>query len=116
MFQVGLTYCKKPFFTIVRLIFVLFLTNSLLFLDVALETFITEVVQASNRGVSAVRNATSEPNWSFGQSLFFSSTVITTIGKQVMIITCNMMSNFCFYRTAHIRYFKNGLQKIIWDI
>ncbi|XP_035827598.1 potassium channel subfamily K member 1, partial [Aplysia californica] len=46
-----------------------------------LETFITEVVQAANRGVSAVKNATqSEPNWSFGQAFFFASTVVTTIG------------------------------------
>jgi hypothetical protein len=39
------------------------------------------VVKASNRGVSAARNASGEPNWSFGQSLFFSSTVVTTIGN-----------------------------------
>ncbi|EEZ97944.1 potassium channel subfamily K member 6 isoform X1 [Tribolium castaneum] len=48
--------------------------------DQALEDLITEVVKASNRGVSASRNASGEPNWSFGQSLFFSSTVVTTIG------------------------------------
>ncbi|XP_012939351.1 potassium channel subfamily K member 1 [Aplysia californica] len=49
--------------------------------DDELETFITEVVQAANRGVSAVKNATqSEPNWSFGQAFFFASTVVTTIG------------------------------------
>lgn len=54
---------------------------SLTFLDDALEKLIGEVVHASNRGVSAVRNASGEPNWSFGQSLFFSSTVVTTIGK-----------------------------------
>nr|CAI5837971.1 unnamed protein product [Callosobruchus analis] len=48
--------------------------------DEALEDLISEIVRASNRGVSAIRNATGEPNWSFGQSLFFSSTVVTTIG------------------------------------
>ncbi|KAB0798064.1 hypothetical protein PPYR_09057 [Photinus pyralis] len=48
--------------------------------DDALESLITEIVLASNRGVSATRNASGTPNWSFGQSLFFSSTVITTIG------------------------------------
>ncbi|KAG8230585.1 hypothetical protein J437_LFUL004498 [Ladona fulva] len=48
--------------------------------DEALEDLIREVMEASKRGVSAVRNVTGEPNWSFGQSLFFSSTVITTIG------------------------------------
>ncbi|CAH0553386.1 unnamed protein product [Brassicogethes aeneus] len=48
--------------------------------DQALEDLITEIVKASNRGVSAARNASGEPNWSFGQSLFFSTTVVTTIG------------------------------------
>ncbi|XP_045449897.1 potassium channel subfamily K member 6-like [Melitaea cinxia] len=45
-----------------------------------LETLLEEVVRAGNRGVSAARNVTGGPNWSFGQSLFFSSTVVTTIG------------------------------------
>ncbi|XP_014357107.2 potassium channel subfamily K member 1 isoform X3 [Papilio machaon] len=45
-----------------------------------LEALLDEVIKASNRGVSASKNVTSGPNWSFGQSLFFSSTVVTTIG------------------------------------
>jgi len=49
--------------------------------DADLEALIEKIVSASNRGVSATRNASGEPNWSFGQSLFFSSTVVTTIGK-----------------------------------
>lgn len=48
--------------------------------DNDLEELITEIVKASNRGVSAIKNATGELNWSFGQSLFFASTVVTTIG------------------------------------
>lgn len=49
--------------------------------DAELEEFIVKIVQATNRGISAVRNVTSSnPNWSFGQSLFFAGTVITTIG------------------------------------
>ena len=51
------------------------------FPDDDLETLLDEVVRASNRGVSASKNVTGGPNWSFGQSLFFSSTVVTTIGK-----------------------------------
>ncbi|XP_031343867.1 potassium channel subfamily K member 1-like isoform X2 [Photinus pyralis] len=57
-----------------------FLSNHQCVEDDALESLITEIVLASNRGVSATRNASGTPNWSFGQSLFFSSTVITTIG------------------------------------
>lgn len=56
------------------------INNGLFLLDAALESLISEVVAASNRGVSAANNVTGTPNWSFGQSLFFSSTVITTIG------------------------------------
>ena len=40
-----------------------------------------EIVRANDRGVSVFRNGTSVPSWSFGQSFFFSSTVVTTIGK-----------------------------------
>ncbi|XP_046388994.1 potassium channel subfamily K member 6-like isoform X2 [Ischnura elegans] len=57
-----------------------FLQENLCVTDDALEDLIREVMEASKRGVSAARNVTGEPNWSFGQSLFFSSTVITTIG------------------------------------
>ncbi|XP_050436248.1 potassium channel subfamily K member 1-like isoform X1 [Adelges cooleyi] len=46
----------------------------------SMEIFIKEVLAASNRGVSAANNVSGEPNWSFGQSLFFACTVITTIG------------------------------------
>ncbi|CAH1173494.1 unnamed protein product [Phaedon cochleariae] len=48
--------------------------------DQDLEDLIKEIVKANNRGVSAIGNATGTPNWSFGQSLFFASTVVTTIG------------------------------------
>lgn len=45
-----------------------------------LDEFIEEVIRAYKRGVIAIGNKTMEPNWSFGQSLFFAATVITTIG------------------------------------
>ncbi|XP_064623628.1 potassium channel subfamily K member 1-like isoform X3 [Lineus longissimus] len=48
--------------------------------DGELEAFIVEIVKASERGVSAIYNVSSEPNWSFGQSIFFAGTVLTTIG------------------------------------
>ncbi|XP_022254070.1 potassium channel subfamily K member 1-like isoform X1 [Limulus polyphemus] len=48
--------------------------------DEDLEAFVKDIISGSNRGVRAVRNVTMEPNWSFGQSVFFSTTVVTTIG------------------------------------
>lgn len=48
--------------------------------DSALEDLIVEIITANNRGVSAAKNTAGEHNWSFGQSFFFSSTIVTTIG------------------------------------
>lgn len=49
-------------------------------LDEELESFIIEIIDANNRGVSAIGNVSSEPNWSIGQSMFFAGTILTTIG------------------------------------
>ena len=49
-------------------------------LDTDLEEFIVKILEANNRGISAISNLTVEPNWSFGQAVFFSGTVLTTIG------------------------------------
>ena len=54
-------------------------------LDAELEEFIVAIIKANNRGVSAARNVSSEPNWSFGQSLFFAGTILTTIGKRTIV-------------------------------
>lgn len=48
--------------------------------DDDLEEFLQAVITANDRGISPLRNASNELNWSFGQALFFSSTVVTTIG------------------------------------
>ena len=52
-------------------------------LDTALNELIEEIVSANNRGVSLERNGSAVPSWSFGQSFFFSSTVVTTIGTKL---------------------------------
>lgn len=65
----------------VLLSYTLIYLTHLLLLDSSLEILIQEVIEANNRGVSAARNVSGEPNWSFGQSLFFASTVVTTIGE-----------------------------------
>ncbi|KAG4079964.1 hypothetical protein HA402_006276 [Bradysia odoriphaga] len=49
-------------------------------LDDDLEEFVENIVKVSGKGVSVLRNATGDLNWSFGQALIFSATVITTIG------------------------------------
>nr|XP_036227464.1 potassium channel subfamily K member 1-like isoform X2 [Bactrocera oleae] len=57
-----------------------FLQNNACLNDEDLEEFLKAVITANDRGISPLRNATNEMNWSFGQAFFFSSTVITTIG------------------------------------
>ena len=54
---------------------------------------INAIVEADNRGVTlapmadtANGNNASVPSWSFGQSFFFASTVVTTIGNLSKII------------------------------
>lgn len=59
-----------------------------IFLDDDLEKFIEEVLKVNAHGLSPLRNASIESNWSFGHALFFASTVITTIGTtQLTLIT-----------------------------
>jgi len=57
-----------------------FLQNHPCVTDSDLDDLIDEVIKANNRGVSTGRNGSSVASWSFGQSFFFSSTVVTTIG------------------------------------
>ena len=57
----------------------------IIILDTALNELIEEIVSANNRGVSLERNGSAVPSWSFGQSFFFSSTVVTTIGNYVKL-------------------------------
>ena len=55
-----------------------------------LDDLINAIVEADNRGVtlapmadSSNGNNVSVPSWSFGQSFFFASTVVTTIGNSL---------------------------------
>jgi len=58
-----------------------------------LDAYISSVIEHNKRGVSLYSAAV--PNWSFGQSFFFSGTVITTIGygQQTPLSTSGKM--FC---------------------
>lgn len=57
------------------------LNSSIFVSDVSLEDLIEKILSAANKGISVSRDDPGESNWSFAQSLFFSSTVVTTIGK-----------------------------------
>lgn len=45
-----------------------------------LNKFIKSVSIASNKGISPLRNVSGDQKWTFGESVFFSGTVLTTIG------------------------------------
>ena len=69
-----------------------------IYIDSSLDDLIEEIVNANNRGVSLEKNGSAVPSWSFGQSFFFSSTVVTTIGKIFFLkeIIKNTIFNFIF--------------------
>ncbi|XP_023668030.1 potassium channel subfamily K member 6 [Paramormyrops kingsleyae] len=46
----------------------------------SLENFLVRVLTANKYGVSMLRNASSASNWDFVSSLFFASTLVTTVG------------------------------------
>ncbi|XP_041092334.1 LOW QUALITY PROTEIN: potassium channel subfamily K member 6-like [Polyodon spathula] len=46
----------------------------------SLETFLEHVLTASKYGVSVLNNASVNTNWDFASSLFFASTLLTTVG------------------------------------
>ncbi|XP_041035793.1 potassium channel subfamily K member 1-like [Carcharodon carcharias] len=48
--------------------------------EVELDAFLRTVLDASNYGVSALRNVSDDQNWDLPSSLFFVSTVLTTTG------------------------------------
>jgi potassium channel subfamily K member 1 len=48
--------------------------------ETELNYFMREISQANEKGVPALRNVSKDQNWSFGQSVFFAGSVLTTIG------------------------------------
>lgn len=45
-----------------------------------LEDFLEKVLKANRYGVSVLRNASINSNWDLASSLFFSNTLVTTVG------------------------------------
>ncbi|XP_072345495.1 potassium channel subfamily K member 1-like [Scyliorhinus torazame] len=60
-----------------------------------LDTFLHGVLDASNYGVSALRNASDDENWDLSSSLFFVSTVLTTTGYGHSVPFTNGGKGFC---------------------
>ncbi|XP_001367173.2 potassium channel subfamily K member 6 [Monodelphis domestica] len=48
--------------------------------DPTLESFLKSVLEAGRHGVSALHNASAPSSWDFASALFFSSTLISTVG------------------------------------
>ena len=83
----------------------------------SLDDLINAIVEADNRGVTLAPmadgsngNNVSVPSWSFGQSFFFASTVVTTIGNGSRIYCWRCFGSICFI--IHI-YIYISLQCII---
>ena len=69
----------------------------------SLDDLINAIVEADNRGVTLAPmadgsngNNVSVPSWSFGQSFFFASTVVTTIGN-ALGFTVDVVLVYLFY-------------------
>ncbi|XP_053398513.1 potassium channel subfamily K member 2-like isoform X1 [Mercenaria mercenaria] len=57
-----------------------FLTNNTCVTASELSTFATSVIEAYDSGVVATSDTSSTSNWDYGPSVFFSATVVTSIG------------------------------------
>ncbi|KAM4694262.1 potassium channel subfamily K member 1-like [Discoglossus pictus] len=60
-----------------------------------LEKFLVHVLEASNYGVSVLRNASSNQNWDFTSALFFTSTVLSTTGYGHTVPLSDGGKTFC---------------------
>ncbi|XP_073405429.1 potassium channel subfamily K member 6-like [Dendrobates tinctorius] len=58
----------------------MFLQNSPCVNESSLEAFLEKVVSANKYGVSVLNNASNDSKWDLASSLFFSSTLVTTVG------------------------------------
>ncbi|RXM35297.1 Potassium channel subfamily K member 1 [Acipenser ruthenus] len=66
----------------------------------SLETFLEQVLTASKYGVSVLNNASVNTNWDFASSLFFASTLVTTVvylfvGLMAMLLVLRSFHKVC---------------------
>ena len=59
-----------------------------------LDEFVDVLLEANKAGISVSHNVSNVPNWSFGQSFFFATSVLTTVGLySVDNVVYTVMSN-----------------------
>ncbi|XP_037319756.1 potassium channel subfamily K member 1-like [Pungitius pungitius] len=73
-----------------------FLSNNTCVSDARLEELLARALQASNYGVSVLGNST-QRNWDFVSSLFFTSTVLTTTGYGHSVPLSDEGKAFCIF-------------------
>ncbi|KAM3910592.1 potassium channel subfamily K member 6 isoform 1-T2 [Leptodactylus fuscus] len=74
-----------------------FLRNSPCVNESSLETLLQKVISANKFGVSVLNNASNESNWDFASSLFFSSTLVTTVGYGYTTPLTDSGKAFCIF-------------------
>ncbi|XP_077141642.1 potassium channel subfamily K member 6 [Ranitomeya variabilis] len=74
-----------------------FLNSSPCVNESSLEAFLEKVVSANKFGVSVLNNASNESNWDLASSLFFSSTLVTTVGYGYTTPLTDSGKAFCIF-------------------
>ncbi|XP_056393604.1 potassium channel subfamily K member 6 isoform X2 [Hyla sarda] len=74
-----------------------FLNNSPCVNDSGLEAFLEKVISANRFGVSVLYNSSNESRWDFASSLFFSSTLVTTVGYGYTTPLTDSGKAFCIF-------------------
>ncbi|XP_073497556.1 potassium channel subfamily K member 6 [Phyllobates terribilis] len=74
-----------------------FLHNSPCVNESGLEAFLEKVISANKFGVSVLYNASNDSSWDFASSLFFSSTLVTTVGYGYTTPLTDSGKAFCIF-------------------
>ncbi|XP_075692175.1 potassium channel subfamily K member 6 [Rhinoderma darwinii] len=75
----------------------IFLHNSPCVNESGLEAFLEKVISANKFGVSVLNNASNESKWDMASSLFFSSTLVTTVGYGYTTPLTDSGKAFCIF-------------------
>ncbi|KAM5146138.1 potassium channel subfamily K member 6 isoform 1-T2 [Mantella aurantiaca] len=75
----------------------IFLHNNECVNDSGLEAFLEKVISANKFGVSVLNNASNESKWDLASSLFFASTLVTTVGYGYTTPLTDSGKAFCIF-------------------